>query len=63
FRKECNDAHILLQVHDELVTECQSDEAEKVQTIVTEEMRKGGELWLKKVPTGVDSYISDTWEK
>jgi len=62
-RKDCNNAHIMLQVHDELVLECEEDEAEKVKVIVEEEMIKAGESWLKKVPVCVDSYISNTWEK
>lgn len=60
---ECDDAHIVLQVHDELLVECKDGEAERVQSVVVDELRVAGQRWLKKVPVEVDSYISKTWEK
>jgi len=56
-------AHIVLQVHDELVIECEEEEASDVEKALVEEMKCAGERWLKKVPVEVDSYISQTWEK
>lgn len=62
-RNECDDAHIVLQVHDELLVECKEQESPKVRDIVVTEMKSAGEHWLKRVPVEVDSYISKTWEK
>ena len=62
-RETCGDAHVVLQVHDELLLECKEGESSKVQDIVVSEMKRAGEHWLKAVPVEVDSYISKTWEK
>ncbi len=62
-RAECDDTHIVLQVHDELLIECKEGESGKVRDIIVTEMKEAGERWLKIVPVEVDSYISRTWEK
>jgi len=62
-RKDFTNAHMVLQVHDELVIECEEEEAPDVEKALVEEMKCAGEKWLKKVPTVVDSYVSKTWEK
>ena len=62
-RKDFNNAKIVLQVHDELVIECEEGEAQEAEKVLVEEMKCAGEKWLKSVPVEVDSYISQTWEK
>lgn len=63
FKEDCEDTHIILQVHDEVLVECPEHEAERVRAIVVSEMKDAGNRWMRHVPVEVDSYISDTWEK
>jgi len=62
-RKDFTNAKIVLQVHDELMIECEEGEAPDVEKVLVEEMKHAGERWLKQVPVEVDSYVSQTWEK
>ena len=50
-------------VHDELVFECKTEEAEEVAAIVKTEMEKAGELFLIDLPCIAEVTISDTWDK
>ena len=50
-------------VHDELVFECKTKEAEEVAAIVRTEMEKAGTLFLKDLPCIAEVKVSDTWEK
>ena len=50
-------------VHDELVFECKTEEAEEVAAIVKTEMEKAGTLFLTDLPCIAEVKVSDTWEK
>ena len=52
------DAHLILQVHDELIVECHRDVADKVKEIVREEMENVIDL---AVPLTVDVKAGYTW--
>ena len=58
--KEKYDAHLILQVHDELVVECRRDIADKVSKIVKDEMENAAAL---RVPLTVDMFVADNWYK
>jgi DNA polymerase-1 len=59
-RKKMPNAKLLLQVHDELVLEAPTDEAESVKTAVADLMENAVEL---AVPLLVDGGIATTWAK
>jgi DNA polymerase I-like protein with 3'-5' exonuclease and polymerase domains len=61
-KKEKIDAYILLSVHDEIVTECNADFAEEFKDILSEEMVKAAEVFVKKVPIESDPFVGDVWE-
>ena len=54
---------LINSVHDELVFECKTEEAEEVAAIVKNEIEKAGTLFLKDIPCIAEVTISDTWEK
>lgn len=54
-------AHLLLQIHDEVVVECPKEIAEDVLKIVKHEMEHAVEL--DGVPLLADPKIADSWEK
>ena len=56
------DASILLTVHDEIVTECADDQADTFKDILSEEMVKAAEVFVKKVPIASDPFVGDVWE-
>ena len=51
-------AHLILQVHDELIVEAPETEAEKALAIVTEEMENACRM---KVLLRADGSVGDTW--
>ena len=53
------DAHLILQVHDELILEAHKDCAEEAAKILKEEME--GAYKECKVPLTVDLHIGKTW--
>ena len=55
------DAHIVLQVHDELVVECPKEKAEEVMALVKFEMENV--LPLKNVPIVANAFIADCYKK
>lgn len=57
------DAHIILQVHDEIGVLASARQAESVREIVVESMMNSAKDILTKVPVKVDAYVSDVWEK
>jgi len=61
-RKEGTDAKVILTVHDEIVTEVREDQAEEWGKMQVEEMKRAGELFIKRIPVTADSYIGDVWE-
>jgi DNA polymerase-1 len=58
FRREGLKAKILMQVHDELLVECPSDQAEKIAKVLKREMESAVEL---DVPLIADTGIGDNW--
>ncbi|MGI5977801.1 MAG: DNA polymerase I [Candidatus Limivicinus sp.] len=56
--KEKLNAKLILQVHDELIAECPETEAEKVETILKEEMENAVRL---TVPLTADAHIGHSW--
>ena len=56
--KEGLNAKLILQVHDELIVECPEAEAERVKTILSEEMENAASL---SVPLVVDAHIGHSW--
>ena len=57
-KEEQMKARLILQVHDELIVECPSDEAEKVRNILEYEMENAVKL---TVPLTVDAHIGQSW--
>lgn len=50
-------------VHDEIIVECDKEQAEPIKAAVEAAMVKAGEEYVKKVPIVVDAHISDEWSK
>lgn len=46
-KEEIPDAHLILQVHDELIIECRENDAERVKKLLTSEMEKAVDLPVK----------------
>ena len=61
-KKDKIDASILLTVHDEIVTECVDEQADTFKDILSEEMVKAAEVFVKKVPIASDPFVGDVWE-
>ena len=57
-RREVPEARLILQIHDELLVEASEDQAECVQTILTEEMKHAADL---KVTLETDCHIGRNW--
>lgn len=57
------DAHIILQVHDEIAVLAHKSQAESVKLLVDESMTASGRQLLKQVPVEVDAYVGDMWKK
>lgn len=56
-------AHIILQVHDEIVVLAQKNQAEAVKLMLEETMRKTAEKIITKVPVSAEAVLSETWKK
>lgn len=52
------DAHLILQVHDELIVEAHRDCADEALAVLREEMENAVSL---KVPLDVDAKMGQTW--
>ena len=48
-------------VHDEVIVECDADEAEQMADILENSMQAAGAEYLKKVPVKIDVNIADDW--
>lgn len=57
-KKECPDARLIMQVHDELIAEAPLNEAEKVAKIIKEEMENTANLG---VLFGADTAVGKSW--
>ena len=56
-------AFMALTVHDELLTECDKGDEHEIEEMKKEEMLKSSTKWIRSVPTDVNTYISNCWEK
>lgn len=56
-----HDAHLLVQIHDELIVECPIEKAEEVKKIVKDSMENA--IILPGVPIITEPEISDEWKK
>lgn len=61
-KKEKLDAYLILTVHDEILVEARTDQAEILKKLMIEEMVRAGNLLLKRVPVKVDAVVSNVWE-
>jgi DNA polymerase-1 len=62
-RKEDLKAKVVNLVHDEIVVECQKDDADTVKELLEKAMKHAGKVILKRVPVEVESIIKDRWVK
>ena len=51
-------AKLIMQVHDELIVECPEDEAERVKTLLTQEME---EVYALAVPLTAEAHSGKNW--
>lgn len=56
-------ACIVNMVHDEIVVEADTAQAEEIGKVVEDAMCKAGEEYVKKVPVKVETEIADAWVK
>lgn len=57
-KEECPEAKLILQVHDELIVECEKEHTDTVCNILKREMENAANL---KVPLTVDVSSGETW--
>ncbi len=50
-------------VHDEIIVECDTTEAELIVEKLGSAMQRAGREYVKKVPVNVDAHIADDWTK
>ncbi len=60
--KEGIDASIISTVHDEIVCEVREDQAQDFAGILSGEMIRAGELFIKKVKVESEPFVGDVWE-
>lgn len=58
-----HDAYLILNVHDELVVECDVAEAEQVKSLMVRTMIDSMQQFLPDVPCLVDAHIARDWKK
>lgn len=58
-----NDLVMIMQVHDEIVFLVKEEIAEDAQKFIVKQMIRAGELFIKRLPVEVDSFIEDYWTK
>ena len=56
-------ARLVNIVHDEIVVECDTAEAESTADKLTSAMTRAGSEFVQKVPIKVDAHVSDEWAK
>lgn len=56
------DGKIISTVHDEIVCEIREDQSEEFAKVLSNEMIRAGELFLKKVKIKSDPFVGDVWE-
>ena len=57
-QKEHPDAHLVMQVHDELIVECPMGDAKAVRALLTEEMQNAASL---PIPLTVSTAVGENW--
>ena len=55
------DTFIVAVVHDEIVLECNEDDAEVIKNLLAETMARAGQRYLKDVPVIAEAVIADSW--
>jgi MoaA/NifB/PqqE/SkfB family radical SAM enzyme len=60
---EPREIKLINSVHDELVFECKTEEADEVAAIVKTEMGKAGNFFLKDIPCIAEVTIANFWKK
>jgi DNA polymerase-1 len=60
-RHRCPSARIVLVVHDEIVVECDEQEAERAREWLVESMQKGMSEFLRHVPVEVEAKVCRDW--
>ncbi|MER3429952.1 MAG: hypothetical protein C4324_02715 [Blastocatellia bacterium] len=58
-----NTARIVNIVHDEIIVECDAEEAERVAAMVEKSMLDAGSRYLSRTPIKIEARISDEWSK
>ena len=53
--------HLLLSIHDEIITECREDFVDIWKPILEDTMIKAAQIIIKSIPVKVDSVVSDYW--
>ncbi len=61
-KKNNIDGWIVSTVHDEIVCEVREDQAEEFAQVLSREMVRAGELFLKHVKIKSDAFVGDVWE-
>ncbi len=61
-KKEDIDGAIVSTVHDEIVCEVRDDQADDFAKVLSSEMERAGELFLKKVKVESVPFVGDVWE-
>jgi len=62
-KQKGHDAVIINQVHDELIVKVREDQAEEVNSYVSQLMIEAGDKYLDPIPCKVEGGICDQWEK
>ncbi len=62
-KKHNLDAKLVNLVHDEIVVECKKENAESVKKCLERAMSTAGKIVLRDIPVGVESSVSQSWEK
>lgn len=61
-KKDGIDGGITHTVHDEIVCEVREDQAEDFAKILSDEMVRAAQLYIKNVPVRSDPFVGDVWE-
>ena len=57
------DAHLAHTVHDEILVEGRSEDAQVLSTLVKQSMERAGSQWIHGVPMKADVSVGDVWAK
>jgi DNA polymerase-1 len=60
-RQRCPSAQLVLVVHDEIVVECDEQEAVRARKWLVESMQKGMSEFLQRVPVDVEAKVCRDW--